>query len=169
MVIRHFRWRDLDQFVDMQNVLHGEQVMANHQETDRPRGAEMLSRKLVREESGRHSELLVEADGRIVGCGDIAPHSGYQTCCLGITLIGEYTGRGIGKRFMSVLEGEADRLGYARIMLTVWGVNDPAYRLYVKTGFREIGRFPDWIRTDRSPSRFSDLVWMVKDLHPLTP
>lgn len=164
ILFRHPRWQDLDQYIAMQNVFHQEEIMASHWETDRKRGAEMLSRCLMEDELGGHSHLVVEVEGRLVGWGGIAPSEGHQSCTLGIAIIGEYQKQGIGTRLTKALVDEAERLGYARIVLTVWGINWVAYHLYHKLGFREVGRHHDWIRTDHAPSGFSDLVWMVKEL-----
>jgi len=164
---RHPRWQDLDQYIEMHNTLHAEQIMASHWETDRKKGCELLSRCLTGDEVGDSSHLIVEVDGTIVGEGWVAKSGGYQSCDLGITIIGRYQGMGIGTRLMNALEQEARRMGMARIDLTVWGANGPAYHVYTKCGFVEMGRFPNWIRSDQAPGGFSDLVWMVKDLRPL--
>lgn len=62
--------------------------------------------------------------------------------------------------------GEAASVNCAlvRVDLTVWSANERGYHLYTSMGYREIGRFPDWIRSDLTPGGTSDLVWMLKDL-----
>jgi ribosomal protein S18 acetylase RimI-like enzyme len=49
----------------------------------------------------------------------------------------EHRGRGLGRGAMQLAEGEARRLGYAKIELNVFGGNDVARRLYRSLGYTE--------------------------------
>jgi ribosomal protein S18 acetylase RimI-like enzyme len=77
-------------------------------------------------------------DGKVVGWCDIAlkprptlRHSGV----LGMGVISEYRGRGIGRALMHATLEAAKQRGIARIELTVRVDNEPAKRLYESFGF----------------------------------
>ena len=103
-------------------------------------------------------------DGRIVGEGTLQRSNGDGSITLGLLILKDFRDKGIGRRLMGALEGEARRLGRRRIDLTVWSANERGYHLYTSMDYREIGRFPDWVRSDLAPGGTSDLVWMLKDL-----
>jgi len=124
----------------------------------------LLGKWLTHAACGAGVLLVVEADGQIVGEGTLSPSNGDGYITLGIMILKEHRGQGVGRRLMLALESEARRLGKRRIALTVWAANPAAHHLYTSLGYREMGRFPDWIRSDLAPSGVSDLVWMFKDL-----
>jgi [ribosomal protein S18]-alanine N-acetyltransferase len=61
-----------------------------------------------------------------------------QTPLLGIAMLPEYRGKGIGTLLMDELFKEARALGYQKISLSV-DPNNPAVRLYQRYGFEKIG------------------------------
>jgi ribosomal protein S18 acetylase RimI-like enzyme len=164
IVIRTARWADLDGYAAMHRALHQERVMAGTYDADTRLGGELLSKRLILAATGAGILLLIEADGQIGGEGFLTPSNGDGSITLGIAIRKEYRNLGIGRRLMLALEGEARRLGKRRIDLTVWAVNPAARHLYTSVGYREMGRFPNWIRSDLAPGGVSDHVWMIKDL-----
>ena len=54
-----------------------------------------------------------------------------------VTIAPERRGQGLGREAMKLLDGEARRLGAARIELNVFGGNDAARSLYRSLGYRE--------------------------------
>ena len=77
--------------------------------------------------------------GRVVGWCDVSPdrhpataHTGY----LGIGLLPEYRGRGIGRRLISACLRKAKENGLERVDLSVNGSNVRARALYERVGFR---------------------------------
>ena len=164
---RYACWRDAPAYVDMCNILHREQVMAYHAATDFSLGLERLSRFLLGLETGKSSHVIIETEGRIVGEGALQSGTAPMTGTLGIKIIGECRRLGLGEQMMSVLEEEARKLGLARIYLVVWGLNEAAYRLYLKVGYREVGRLPDWFekKDEAGCAVLSDRVDMIKEIN----
>lgn len=163
---RYARWQDAPVYVEMCNILHVEQVMAYHAKTDFALGMERLSEFLLGLETGKSSHVVIETEGRIVGEGAITKGTAPGTGTLGIKIIGAYRRLGLGAEMMYILEDEARTLGLERIYLVVWGLNEAAYRLYLKVGYREVGRLPEWFSKEDEAGDvvLSDRVEMIKDL-----
>ena len=162
VVFRYPRSGDLDAFIEMHRTLTEEQVMARRLRLDRSSGELMLNDILDKLGEDRHSYVLVEADGRMVGEGFLAIASNQGSCDVGIALVGAERNLGIGTRLMCLLEQEARRLRFRRMSLTVWSANSSAVHVYEKAGYRECGRRPNWIKMDCG--ELCDLVEMVKVL-----
>ena len=162
--IRTARWSDLDGYAAMHRALYQERVMASTWDADTRVAAELLSKRLIQAATDTGLLLLVEADSQIVAEGTLSPSNGDGSITLGLLILKEYRNMGIGRRLMLALEHEARRLGKRRMDLTVWGANPAAVHLYQDVGYREMARFPDWIRSDLAPGGVSDLVWMLKEL-----
>lgn len=96
---------------------------------------------------------LAAIDGdRMVGWCDICRHSfevERHSGTLGIGLLPDYRGRGIGRRLIEATIAAADALSIERIELTVLADNVRAIRLYETTGFVREG-------LTRASYRFSD-------------
>ena len=165
-VMRPVRWSDAESYGAMQRELYEERVMAAPRNADFRTACEMIGKRLTDMACGSGILLVVEADDRIVAEGTLQRSNGDGSITLGLLVLEGYRDRGIGRRLMAALETEARRLGRRRIDLTVWGANDRAYHLYASMGYREMGRFPDWNRSDLAPSGLSDHVWMIRDLQP---
>ena len=163
-VMRRARWSDLEPYGAMHRELYQERVMASPRNTDTRVAGEMLGKRLTDMACGTGVLLVVEADDRVVAEGTLQRSSGDGSMTLGLLVLKAYRDKGIGRRLMVALEAEARRLGKRRVDLTVWGANDRGYHLYISTGYREMGRFPNWHRSDLAPEGTSDLVWMIKDL-----
>ena len=166
-IFRYPRWQDVPAYVDMCNILHRERVMAYHADTDFAKGCERLSGILVGLETEQRSHLLIETtDGQIIGEGSMQVGTAHHTGTLGIKIIGKYRRRGLGTEMMLLLESEAQKLGLQRIYLHVWALNEPAFQLYQKVGYRQIGRLPNWYHTQDETGKiiYSDLIEMIKDL-----
>lgn len=94
-------------------------------------------------ESG-HSQFVAEEDGQIVGWCDALPgtasagtaHVGH----LGMGVLKEFRGRGIGRRLAEATIEKARALGLEKIELSVYSSNDGAIALYRILGFQEEGR-----------------------------
>ena len=164
LVMRTAQWSDLESYGAMQRELFEERVMAAPQNADTRKAGEMLGKRLTDMACDTGLLLVVEAEGRIVAEGTLSPSNGDGSITLGLLVLKQFRDRGIGRRLMIALEAEARRLGKRRIDLTVWSTNDRAYHLYTSMGYREMARFPDWIRSDIAASGVSDLLWMLKDI-----
>ncbi|MBK9779408.1 MAG: GNAT family N-acetyltransferase [Anaerolineales bacterium] len=103
---------------------------------------------------------LIYLDGQLVGemSYQIDPQHLYKkepgTAWIGITIGEEVArGRGIGKLAMQHIEGEIRAAGFKRIELGVFEFNTLAQKLYLKMGYTEIGRIPDF-------TFWQDKLWM---------
>lgn len=89
------------------------------------------------------SQFYALDENRVVGWCDILPDEREgQTHCgrLGMGLLPEYRGRGIGARLISATLADALGKGLTRIELEVFASNTRARALYRKAGFAEEGR-----------------------------
>ncbi len=163
-VMRTARWRDLEPYGAMHRELYQERVMASPRNANTRVAGEMLGKRLTDMACGVGVLLVVETHGRIVGEGTLIASGGDGSITLGLLILKQFRDMGLGRRLMVALGEEARRLGKGRIDLTVWSANGRGYHLYTSMGYREMGRFPDWIRSDLAPGGVSDLVWMIKDL-----
>jgi len=96
-------------------------------------------------------QYVALVDGVVVGWCDIIPkaweslrHSGV----LGMSVILEYRGRGIGGALIAAALEAAKQKGLTRIELTVRTDNEPARKLYEKFGFIHEGRFLHHLKID---------------------
>lgn len=95
---------------------------------------------------------FVALDGaKIVGWADIFPdksaamtHSG----SLGIGVVSEYRGRGIGKKLLMSCVQKAQENGISRIVLHVRADNENAISLYKKVGFQTEGVMKNYVLVD---------------------
>lgn len=105
-------------------------------------------------------QLLATSADRVVGWCDVNPvqrptmrHSGV----LGIGLLGEYRGRGLGEKLMLMTLEAAHMFGLTRVELSVRHDNARALGLYRKVGFEIEGRKRHAVLVD---GVFHDLIIM---------
>jgi RimJ/RimL family protein N-acetyltransferase len=98
---------------------------------------------------------------KVVGWCDISSmnrpvyvHSG----SLGIGVIAEYRGQGIGESLMRAAIEHAKKIGLTRVELTVREPNNPAYHLYKKLGFEVEGTKRNAVRID---GKYEDIIMMA--------
>lgn len=102
-------------------------------------------------------QFVAEEDGEVIGWCDIVPgepiagtrHVG----TLGMGILKEHRGQGIGRRLMETTIEAARKLGIEKIELTVYASNRNALRLYESLGFgvegtKRKGRFVDGVYDD---------------------
>ena len=158
-IFRYPQWSDLDAFIEMHQTLKREKVMARRLDMDRTSGGRYLAEILVNLEEGRQSYLLVERGGQLVGEG-FTKKNGHRYFSIGLALVSDARGIGIGTKLMWALEKESKRLGATGLYLSVWSENPSAVHVYEKVGYKEIGRRPDWVLMDSGEE--CDLIEMVK-------
>lgn len=163
IVYRYPRWSDLEQYIPMHKEFHAEQIMASHQETDRPTACRKLGALLTEIEMERTNALFVFADDELIGEGSAAKQSDFYAV-VGLVLRKKARGLGIGKQLMLLLEDEARKLKRYKLYLTVWAANTPGYELYKKLGYVECGRLPVSCKT--AAGEYTDLVHMIKEIQP---
>lgn len=109
------------------------------------------------------AHYVAEDDGHIVGWCDVVQRSGGEAdsmrhrATLGIGILREYRGRGIGERLVRAAVAHTWRIGLLRIDLEVRADNLAAIRLYEKLGFRCEGRRPFALQLD---GEYFDLIQM---------
>lgn len=106
-------------------------------------------------------QFVALAGTRVIGWCDIAPfdrpvfrHAGV----LGLGVVPEYRGRGVGRALLETALREARRIGLARVELTVREPNRAAIALYEKVGFAVEGIKRDAVCTENG---YEDLVLMA--------
>jgi len=114
--------------------------------------------------------LVAEQAGMIVGSAGMHPVAAAlrrrHAAMIGISVIAEAQGRGVGTALMRALCDYADRwMGVLRIELTVYDDNARAIALYRKFGFEIEGRHRGYALRD---GRYVDALTMAR-LHPAPP
>jgi RimJ/RimL family protein N-acetyltransferase len=105
-------------------------------------------------------QLVADDEGRLVGWCDIRretipvyAHAGH----LGMGLLPEYRGRGIGERLLRASIDAARAAGFERIELTVYARNARAAALYRKAGFVHEGTR---VRGKKLDGEYDDVLFM---------
>ena len=120
------------------------------------------SAAFVRENLAQGNPHVVAVlDGHVIGWCDIVPigrpvyaHGGV----LGMGIVAEHRGRGIGEALMRAALGRAKARGLTRVELTVRSDNERAIALYRKLGFADEGVKRRAIRVD---GRYLDVACMA--------
>jgi putative acetyltransferase len=117
-----------------------------------------------------HLSLVAEIDGSVVGSAGLHPVGPQirrrHVAMLGISVIPEAQGRGVGSALMQALCDYADRWGHVlRIELTVFTDNHRAIALYRRFGFEEEGVHRAYALRDGA---YADVLAMAR-LHPCPP
>ncbi|WP_035607310.1 GNAT family N-acetyltransferase [Haloferula sp. BvORR071] len=88
-----------------------------------------------------HPQFVADDAGIIVGWCDAIPGSDGRAHIgrLGMGVLKEHRGQGLGKRLLEATIDEAQRIGLEKIELSVYLSNEPAIALYRSFGFVEEG------------------------------
>lgn len=111
-------------------------------------------------------EIAAWLDNRMIACGSISriasayPRKRHRAQ-LGIAVLREYWGLGLGTAILSALIDAAPSMGYTQIELSVVSQNTRALNLYRRLGFCEIGRIPDALRLDGG-RRLDEILMVLK-------
>lgn len=87
--------------------------------------------------------LLARIDGQAVGCGALRASGGGVGEIKRMWVAAHARGLGIAQRMIDALEQHADGLGFDRLRLDTNRALIEARALYVRNGYREIGRYND--------------------------
>lgn len=114
--------------------------------------------------------LVAELDRAVVGTAGLHPAGASQrrrhAWTLGISVVADAQGRGVGSALMQAMCDYADRwVGALRLELTVYTDNTRAMGLYKKFGFEIEGTMRGYAMRD---GQFTDTHAMVR-FHPLPP
>ena len=125
--------------------------------------AEFLKNKT---ESPNEIEIVALVDGVVAGTAVIeavgAKHKLKHRAELGIAILKEYWGLGLGKALMEACIECAKEAGYTQLELNVVAENERAVVLYRKMGFVEYGRNPRGFNS--RVSGYQEVVYMLLEL-----
>ena len=117
-------------------------------------------------DSPNEIEILAIVDGKVVGMAGIeAVGKKFKVrhrADLGISVLKEYWGLGLGKALMLACIQCAKDAGYAQVELNVVAENERALSLYRSVGFEEFGRNPRGFVSRTSGDQ--ELVYMLRRL-----
>ena len=117
------------------------------------------------EMSERECMISAFIDGKMVGNVSVRQAGSVKRirhrATLGISVLKEYWGRGVGSMLMDAAIQTAESAGYAQIELQAADDNDRALRLYERFGFETYGRCP---RALKREGGYVDEIEMVKFL-----
>jgi ribosomal protein S18 acetylase RimI-like enzyme len=92
--------------------------------------------------AGNGSSFVALDNGELVGWCDVVrrPSEGYRhTGVLGMGVLAQYRGQGLGRRLLDATIGAARDIGISRVELEVFASNAVAVALYRKAGFTQEG------------------------------
>ena len=125
--------------------------------------AKFLSEKT---NSNNEIEIVAVVDGKIAGTAGIeAVGKKYKLqhrAELGISILKEFWGLGLGKALVNACIQCAKNAGYEQLELNVVAENERALALYKSFGFEEFGRNPKGFRS--RTNGFQELVYMLLEL-----
>jgi L-amino acid N-acyltransferase YncA len=91
----------------------------------------------------RHPVIVAEADGRVVGWGSLNsynPRAAYQYVAdFSVYVERKWRGQGVGRRLLQRLIELARDLGYHKMMLSAFPLNETGMALYERMGFTTVG------------------------------
>ena len=116
--------------------------------------------------SSNEIEIIAVVDGKIAGTAGIeAVGKKFKLkhrAELGISILKEYWGLGLGKALINACVQCAKEAGYKQLELNVVAENERAVALYKSFGFVEFGRNPKGFNS--RTSGFQELVYMLLEL-----
>lgn len=109
----------------------------------------------------RNPHFVAMVEGRVIGWCDITRHffpAHAHRGSLGMGIIAEYRGKGLGRRLVAAALEKARQEGFIRVELSVHADNTRAIALYEKAGFVTEGVQRRSVRID---GRFKDTISMA--------
>ncbi|MBQ6388405.1 MAG: GNAT family N-acetyltransferase [Mogibacterium sp.] len=111
-------------------------------------------------------EIIAIVDGKVAGCAGIGTvgrkYKVKHRAELGISVLKEYWGLGLGKALTKACIECAKEAGYSQLELNVVAENNAAISLYRSLGFVEFGRNPKGFNS--RISGYQELVYMLLEL-----
>ncbi len=114
-------------------------------------------------ESKESTVIAVYVEGRLVGSGEIDRLAGKKTghrAVLGLAVLDEYGGMGIGSALMDALIAVGEEMGCKMLELSVMARNERAMALYLRKGFVCVTRRPYAIL--HKDGRYGDEIGMMR-------
>ena len=171
VTVRVLRWEDLDALLQFINTLVNEKqgntktalYTGFDKRVTREQEADWLAQTLVAIDGDIAINMVADIDGKIVANGDVT-RSRYTNTHnhghLGLTMISEYRGQGIGHRMIEMLVRESRKSGLRTLETEFLAENARARRAYEKAGFRQAGIIPH--KVFRSGRYFDGLVMAIE-------
>jgi len=114
----------------------------------------------------RRAWVARTGDGRIAGHIDLRAHPerlAAHRCLLGMGVNRDYRRHGLGARLIAhAAQWAADIPPLEWIDLQVLSVNQPAIRLYERSGFSRTGETPDMFRIDGQPYAYTSMSRRIR-------
>jgi RimJ/RimL family protein N-acetyltransferase len=172
VTLRVLRWEDLDAILEFINNLVDEK-QGNKKSTlytgfdrrvTREEEAEWLAQTLVAIAGESVINIVADIGGKIIANGDVTRgrykdthHHGH----LGLTMISNYRGQGIGRRMIETLVRESRNAGLRTLDTEFLAENETARRAYEKAGFKQAGIIPHKVFRN---GRYFDGLVMAREL-----
>jgi len=172
VTLRVLRWEDLDDLLLFINSLVKEKLRDSSsglysgfdKKVTREEEAEWLAQTLVEIEGGEVINTIAEIGGKIIANGEVTRGRYKDTRRhghMGLTMISEYRGQGIGRRIIETLVRESRSAGLRTLEVEFLAQNETARRSYEKAGFEQAGIIPHKIFRSR---KYFDGLIMSKEL-----
>lgn len=159
-ILRAPDWHDLDDLLRFIGELVDERAeIVRNMKPSRDEEAEWLGRRLAGIERGSLVALVAETNGRIVASSEVEKRIQFPEMAhvgvLGIAILKNSRGAGLGTALMESLLQLAKQIGLKVVILDMFATNTMARRLYEKVGFVEVGKIPKAIHRDEN---YIDLI-----------
>ena len=115
-------------------------------------------------EGGEAINAIAEIRGRVIANGEVTRgkyRDTHRHGHMGLTMISEYRGQGIGHRIIETLIRESRRAGLRTLEVEFLAQNETARRSYEKAGFKQAGTIPHKVFRG---GRYFDGLIMSKEL-----
>ena len=124
---------------------------------------EYVKRILKMMKEGEGIYIVPEINGRVVGMCSLKRGRGYASHVgeLGLSLLKEYRGKGIGKALLKTCLEIGKEMGIEIVTLGVYDNNKIALKLYRKLGFKRFGLLKKGIKRGK---KYINLIYMYKVL-----
>ena len=137
VIVRLAERRDLDRIAAIYN--EGIDSREATFETRHRRGEEMAWQL----ESPRHTLIVAEREGAVVGWAGLAPYSDRE-CYAGVAELGVYVAgsarqSGVGRVLLEALAGVASEHGFHKLIAKIFSTNEASLALHRACGFRDVG------------------------------
>lgn len=171
VTLRVLRWEDLDNLLSFINNLVKEKqrdagsrlYTGFDKKVNREKEAEWLAQTLAQIETGEIINAIAEVRGKVIANGEVTRgkyedtrHYGH----LGLTMIMEYRGQGIGQKIIHTLVRESRKAGLSALTAEFLADNEPAQKAYEKAGFKQTGIIPH--KVFRAGKYFDGLIMSIK-------
>jgi len=164
VLLRTFRWEDLDDLQELINSLVEERAeITRTEKASREEEIDWLSGALCRLEKDQTFYLVAEVDGHVVANSEINRRGGSEkhVGSIGIAIKNGFRDNGIGTEMMNALVKQAQKMGLKVLTLTCFATNKRAMHVYEKVGFVQTGQIP---KKHLREGKYVDEIIMTKPL-----